>query len=406
MRAFLNRVINAGVDGQSPQDTKHIRLTNQVSLVVMGLAFLAFADPRVLGNRALEAISLGAILVYAAVPFFASRGWHLLARLWLCLGSVVWIGADGLLMGADTEQHLFLIAVGTAGWFLTPRRERWIAAVVAVLCGAIMLGIDLFAPARALLRAGALPFNTADKLSLYVVLQALAYYSVMQTERAEDELTAEQGRSEALLLNVLPRRIAEQLKRKEGSIAERFDSTTVMFADLVNFTQLSERTPATELVQMLDQIFSGFDALADKYGLEKIKTIGDAYMVVGGVPEARVDHAEAVAAMSLDMVQMLKELIGPEFEKLNLRIGIHSGPVVAGVIGKRKFVFDLWGDTVNTASRMESHGQPGRVHVSQATYELLAGQFTFEPRGLTAIKGKGEMNTYFLVSPSPEVRGS
>ena len=242
----------------------------------------------------------------------------------------------------------------------------------------------------------ALPFNTADKLTLYVVLQALAYYSVTQTERAEDELAIEQGKSEALLLNVLPRRIAERLKQQSGSIAERFEGATVLFADLVNFTQLSERMTATELVQMLDQIFSRFDALADHHGLEKIKTIGDAYMVVGGVPEARADHASAVAKMSLDMLRVLRELDGPHFASLNLRIGIHSGPVVAGVIGKRKFSFDLWGDTVNTASRMESHGQADRVHVSEATFKLLEDQFSFEARGPTPIKGKGSLNTWFL----------
>ena len=396
MRRLLSRLVNAGVAGQSLQDTKHIRLTNQVSLVAAGLALFAFTDPRIVSHRVLESISVAAVLIYLLVPWFSARGWHFLARLWLCLGSIAWITADGLLMGANTEQHLFLIAVATAAWFIAPRRDRWLAATVSVFCGVGMLGIDLLTPVRVVLRDGAIPFDSFDKATLYVVLQAMAYYSVTQTDRAEDELATEQKRSEALLLNVLPRRIADQLKEKEGSIAERFESATVLFADLVNFTQLSERTNATQLVQMLDQIFSRFDALADQHGLEKIKTIGDAYMVVGGVPNARPDHAAAVAKMSLDMLRALKELQGPEFESLSLRIGIHSGPVVAGVIGKRKFAFDLWGDTVNTASRMESHGQPGRVHVSQATHDLLGEQFAFEARGLTAIKGKGELNTFFL----------
>ncbi len=396
MRKLLGRLISAGVAGQSLQDTKHIRLTNQVSLVAAGLAVFAFTDPRIFGDRVLELISVAALVVYCLVPWFSSRGWHFLARLWLCVGSIAWITADGVLMGANTEQHLFLIAVATAAWFIAPRRDRWLAALIAVFCGGGMLAIDLLTPVRAVLRGGAIPFDTVDKATLYVVLQAMAFYSVTQTDRAEDELAAEQARSEALLLNVLPRRIAEQLKKEEGSIAERFDSATVLFADLVNFTQLSERTNATQLVQMLDQIFSRFDALADEHGLEKIKTIGDAYMVVGGVPNARADHATAVAKMSIDMLRVLKELQGPEFESLSLRIGIHSGPVVAGVIGKRKFAFDLWGDTVNTASRMESHGQPGRIHVSQATHDLLSEQFAFEARGLTAIKGKGELSTFFL----------
>jgi class 3 adenylate cyclase/Tfp pilus assembly protein PilF len=211
--------------------------------------------------------------------------------------------------------------------------------------------------------------------------------------------------SERLLLNVLPKPIATRLKQGEKTIADSFDDVTVLFADIVGFTQLSARTSPQELVEMLDAIFSDFDALAEKYELEKIKTIGDCYMVVGGIPTPRPDHALAVSKMALEMRDSVRRLSDATNAQLAIRIGIHMGAVVAGVIGKKKFAYDLWGDTVNTASRMESHGEPGRVHISDVVYSLLTQKFaselerfhlTFEQRPQMQIKGKGLMNTWFL----------
>jgi len=210
------------------------------------------------------------------------------------------------------------------------------------------------------------------------------------------QIQAEQARSDRLLLNILPGPIAERLKQGQHRIAQYFDDVTVLFADLVGFTQLADHMPPATLVGLLDEIFSIFDDLAERYGLEKIKTIGDAYMVVGGLPMPRQDHAEAVADMALDMRQAIARLHGECGDLLTIRIGIHSGPVVAGVIGTSKFAYDLWGDTVNIASRMESHGQPGRIHVSAATQQRLAKRYRFEERGVLHVKGKGEMETYFL----------
>jgi class 3 adenylate cyclase len=171
----------------------------------------------------------------------------------------------------------------------------------------------------------------------------------------------------------------------------------VLFADIVDFTALCEQTAAADVVRLLDRVFTTFDRLAEKHSLEKIKTIGDAYMVAAGVPEPRADHLEAVASMALDMRDAMRELAIPPFESLGVRIGIHTGPVIAGVIGERKFAYDLWGDTVNIASRMESHGQRGRIHVSAAVHHRLKDRFRFEPRGKITIKGKAEMDTFFLV---------
>jgi adenylate cyclase len=206
--------------------------------------------------------------------------------------------------------------------------------------------------------------------------------------------------NERLLLNVLPASIANKLKQQVGIIAERFDDASVLFADIVGFTPLSARLSPTELIESLNRVFSGFDELADHHKLEKIKTIGDGYMVAGGLIEQNADHLAAMATMALAMHENVRKL-NSEFGGLSLRIGLQVGSVIAGVIGIRKFIYDVWGDTVNTASRLESHGAPGRTHVSEMVFERLQGRFAFEARGTTELKGRGPMNTYFLGAPTP-----
>ena len=211
------------------------------------------------------------------------------------------------------------------------------------------------------------------------------------------QLQEEQEKSERLLLNILPEAIANELKEGKSNLAQKFEAVTILFADIVSFTQLSAIMKATELVDLLNEIFSAFDHLTEKYGLEKIKTIGAAYMVAGGIPHARPDHAEAIAAMALDMQQEMARFNKRHNIELSIRIGINSGAVVAGVIGKKKFIYDLWGDAVNTASRMESHGISGYIQVTETTYQLLRSQYLFQERGSIQVKGKGEMKTYLLL---------
>jgi urea transport system substrate-binding protein len=213
----------------------------------------------------------------------------------------------------------------------------------------------------------------------------------------EEALRYQQECTEELLLNILPLPIAQRLKRAESTIADSFADVTVLFADLVNFTEFSAQIPPTKLVELLNKIFSRFDLLAEKHGLEKIKTIGDAYMVVGGLPTPRPDHADAIADMALEMQREITRFKRLDGEPFCLRIGINTGPVVAGVIGAKKFTYDLWGDTVNVASRMESHGAAGRIQVTAATYEYLKEKYLFEQRGATPVKGKGEIITYWLI---------
>jgi len=216
----------------------------------------------------------------------------------------------------------------------------------------------------------------------------------VRTRRA---LQREEERSQRLLLNVLPAPIAARLKQREDVIADGFPEVTVLFADLVDFTRRSQRSSPQQVVQVLDELFTAFDQLTKRHGLEKIKTIGDAYMVAGGLPEPRPDHAQAVADMALAMREEVAGRTDPSGQPLQVRIGIDTGPVVAGVIGTDKFSYDLWGDTVNTASRMESLGVPGCIQVTARTYQRLQNSYQFQRRGLVAVKGKGEMVSYFLV---------
>lgn len=210
------------------------------------------------------------------------------------------------------------------------------------------------------------------------------------------QLQAEREKSEILLRNILPEAIAERLKQGQNTLVDSFPDVTVLFADLVGFIKLSTRLTPTELVQSLNEIFTAFDQLTEKHGLEKIKTIGDAYMAVGGLPNERPDHAEAVAAMALDMQEEIKRFNAAHHSDLSIRIGMHTGPVIAGIIGRNKFTYDLWGDTVNVASRMESQGQPGNIQLTIVTYDRLRDRFDMARRGVIDVKGKGEMTTYIL----------
>ena len=217
-----------------------------------------------------------------------------------------------------------------------------------------------------------------------------------ELDQAYSLLNTERDRAERLLLNVLPEAVANRLKLGQATIADSFAEVTVLFADIVDFTSLSARISAEQLVQMLNQVFSAFDQLAEKHGLEKIKTIGDAYMIVSGLNDPNPNHIEAVAEMALDMQSELLKMSEATGIDLKVRIGMDTGPVVAGVIGTKKFIYDLWGDTVNTASRMESQGLAGRIQVTQRLYERLLGKYQFEERGMIQVKGKGEMTAYLL----------
>jgi adenylate cyclase len=219
------------------------------------------------------------------------------------------------------------------------------------------------------------------------------------------ELQAEKSKSDALLLNILPASVVERMRQGEVGIADRFPEATILFSDLVGFTSLASRYSPGQIIEILNNLFSSFDALAKQLNLEKIKTIGDAYMIAGGLPEQQPDHALAVADMALGMIEAVRQIGAQIGENLEARIGIHSGEVVAGIIGQHRFIYDVWGDTVNTASRLESSGLPNRIQISEATHQLVSDKFHCELRGPVEVKGKGAMLTYFLGARRGQANG-
>ncbi len=280
--------------------------------------------------------------------------------------------------------------------FADPRHaQRWLTLYLGLLALSGFLQPVIASannlPANVVIAFFVLNLGTVSAAAFVLIL-----YFVRGKNEALDLLALERAKSEKLLLNVLPEQIAAVLKEKEGTIADYYDSASVLFADIVGFTPLSTELSPREMVELLNAIFSHFDALVRKYGLEKIRTIGDNYMVAAGVPAPRADHAQALAAMALEMMAYVEQ--NPDCVKRGIlfRLGINSGPLIAGVLGTHKFHYDIWGDTVNTASRMESTGLPGKIQVTRATYALIKDEFRCTPRGTVAVKGKGEMETWFL----------
>ena len=275
-----------------------------------------------------------------------------------------------------------------------PKAARFcFAAYVGVLGLGIFLSYNITHPINVLDPRGISALMGLNIIGVSAFAFAILHYFVRERDLVLGLVRSERERSEALLLNILPKDIVSILKRESRTIADHFDGASILFADVVDFTPMSEKMSPTELVDLLNEIFSYFDNLVEKYDVEKIKTIGDCYMVASGVPRPRADHAHVLARLALDMREFVNQRTFGE-HKISLRIGINSGPVVAGVIGRKKFIYDLWGDAVNTASRMESHGSEGTIQITRATYELIKGDFVCEPRGTVYVKGKGEMEAW------------
>jgi class 3 adenylate cyclase len=265
----------------------------------------------------------------------------------------------------------------------------WFMAFAALVAGSAALDPALSSSAPDIPKAVIVTFFALNLIAVSATVFILLEYFVRARE-------ADRARSERLLLNVLPAPTAARLKRSPGVIADGYKNATVLFADIVDFTPFAERTEPEALVRVLDRIFTEWDEVAARYGLEKIKTIGDAYMAAAGVPEPRADHIEAAARMALEMGSAAGLRSDDGRGPLQVRIGIDTGQVVAGVIGRSKFIYDLWGDTVNTASRMESSGEPGAIHVTDRVRTALEPRFRFQRRSGTEVKGKGLMATYLL----------
>ena len=400
--SFFRTLANIGVkQTMSPPEKKRVVLSNQLFLIAAGVTLSFLPLGLALGTSAIGTVtSLIDTLLLAGCFFLNYRGQYKMARVMgLVVGNSLtffWV----LALGNQMYPELFYFTLAAAPLlFIGPDQKKSLYVLSLLSVVLFFVSHELKAKiAPMILIPGdiALLAGYSTGVLSFITLLSILYYFHRGTERVESELDSERKKSDRLLLNILPEPIADRLKAGERLIADRFDRATVLFADIVNFTPMSGSMPADEVVSILSRIFSAFDMLCEKNGMEKIKTIGDSYMAAAGLPEPDENHMQSAARMALDMQQMILEMARREGMDLIIRIGIQSGPVVAGVIGEKKFIYDLWGDTVNLASRMESHGIPGQIQVSQHIYETLHSTFTFETRGLIEVKGKGPMQTYFL----------
>ncbi|NJD27996.1 MAG: adenylate/guanylate cyclase domain-containing protein [Chloroflexi bacterium] len=394
------RIASIGIDPADPPDLrfrKNLLVAAILSIVILATAWVVIYA--LLGLTAAAAIpggyclvSLGQIAVFAR-----SRRFEPFLRTQLALMIGLPMALQLVVGGFENSSAVVIwsfVGALAAIFFAERTPHRWFAAFVVGLLVVTALAPVVAPGATPIPQPIRLAFFALNVLAVALLAWGVTMYVVRARARAMAALDAEHARSEALLLNVLPAPIAERLKAGESVIADAYDEATILFADVAGFTPFAARTPPREVIGLLNDLFSAFDDLADRHGLEKIKTIGDAYMVVGGLPEPRPDHAEAVGAMALEMLDAGRGLAQ---HGLALRLGMDLGPVTAGGIGRRKFAFDLWGDAVNMASRMEAQGVPGRIQVTPAVQARLRSRFEFEPRGPLEVKGRGVIEPYFLV---------
>jgi class 3 adenylate cyclase len=404
MLQFLwNQIAYTGVNFAPNQlEHKHIILVNGLSIFTMFFTLvnmsllLAFHSP----NFVFIISFIYVILLFFTI-ILNSKGKLLAARVYLFFLSFVYIGTVALLQGNQANSYMFFLSEALVVFFIFPNRERkWMYSLVVLsFVGYAVFNMvhEYLEPILRVPDEFAKSRKVATDISIAILQISFSFYIYSTFRKAEFSALIEHDKSEKLLQNILPMSIIKKLRENPDTIAERFEDCTVLFSDIVGFTQMSRKMSASSVVSLLNEVFSAFDDLADKYQLEKIKTIGDAYMVVGGLPEADEDHAEKIATFALDMREIIREYRKKHDIPLELRIGINSGDAVAGVIGKKKFIYDLWGDSVNTASRMESHGIPGEIQVSESTYKKLKDKFKFTDRGTVDVKGIGLVKSYLLI---------
>jgi adenylate cyclase len=412
IRATADRVTaRLALVGADPHDDDDLRarkaLLVLISVLILpvaalwGTLYLAFGSPVGVVPLVYFCVLLGAIAVFSRTRDFP---WLLRVGQFdiLLAPTLSMIPLGGFVDSGGVGLWGILAPLGALVFSDVRSAARWYVAYVAVFLGSGIAGEvmgPIWAPLPVWFTSTMLALNIA--VGGTIVFTLLAVFA-SQRRDALAALRLEQAKAENLLLNILPRSIADRLKAQTQPIADQFDSASILFADVVDFTPWSERLLPAEVVGYLDRLFTHFDELAERHGLEKIKTIGDCYMVAAGVPTPRPDHARALALMALDMLEAMHSTDGVGHLGLELRVGINSGPVVAGVIGRKRFLYDLWGDAVNTASRMESHGTAGRIQITRATYDLLADEFECEPRGTISVKGKGEIEVWYLIGPMGE----
>jgi adenylate cyclase len=398
--ALRDRALSIGADPRDSADERfRKRLLVGVALIILPVGFLWGCLYWVIGERAVAVTPWVYVTgsTISLVVFARTRSFAFLRTAELLLILVMPTLGTVMLGGLDESSSVILWSLlaplGAVAFDRPGRAWPWFAAFVVAMVLALALS-EVVRP-----RGADLPdafVRTFDILNI-VVVSLVAMLLLVTFARGRETARA---RVETLLVNVLPAEVAQRLQSDPASIADHFDDASILFADVVDFTPLSSRLDAREVVDLLDRLFTSFDGLVDRHDVEKIKTIGDCYMVAAGVPKQRPDHAHALAGLALEMGECARNCLPEGTEHgLRLRIGISSGPVVAGVIGRRRFLYDLWGDTVNMASRMESHGTPDAIQITRSTWELLRDDFVVEPLGLVDVKGKGAVETWRLVGP-------
>jgi class 3 adenylate cyclase len=344
-------------------------------------------------------INVAAATVFAMIPWLNKFG-ELVAPLTFMAAAYASIVATCVAMGTDSGAEFFFLVGACLVLLLLGIEHIFLASAMAAFSAGLIIALEFLVPRNTGLQpawAQSMGF-VITTISAVVMVVVTVWFALRDTARAEAVMEAQYQRSEALLANMLPASIAERLKEPDRSvIADKYDEASVLFADIVGFTERASSTPPADLVRFLDRLFSSFDELVDKHGLEKIKVSGDSYMVVSGVPRARSDHAMALADFAIDMADVAGKLKDPYGHAVPLRMGMACGPVVAGVVGSRRFFYDVWGDAVNVASRMESTDSVGRIQVPEAMYERLKHEFVLQERGQIDIKGKGCMRTWYLI---------
>lgn len=401
----LSRILKIGVLLEDAQD---IRL--QKSLLAAGsVMFIAAGALWGIAYILLGELRAGFIpLIYAIVSFlsvlhFSLTGQYHIFRtsqlvLILVLPFLLMLALGGFINSSAVILWSFISPLGALLFAEFRQSPRWLLAYLALL---IVSGIlqPYLRLANNLPQGLIILFFILNIGVVSSIAFVLLHYFVGQKEQAYGLLRVEQERSEGLLLNILPQEIAARLKGGEQTIADHHPSVSILFADLVGFTPLTDVLSPGEMLDLLNEIYSHFDTLIEKFGVEKIRTIGDSYMIASGLPHSRTDHAQVLAFLALEMNVYIAGLPPVAGRRLSFRMGINSGPVIAGVIGRKKFTYDVWGDTVNTASRMESQGVAGKIQITRATYEILKDDFICQTEGSLDVKGKGHMETWFLLGP-------
>jgi adenylate cyclase len=344
-------------------------------------------------------LNLVAAVVFLLIPLLYRFG-ELVAPVTFMLVAYAYITAVCAHLGTGSGMQFYYLVAATVMMLVFGIEHIVLSATLAATGAATVIALEFLVPND----TGAQPAWSftfgfvVSTIAAWVLVMATVYSALRETARAEMAVEAEYQRSESLLTNILPASIATRLKDPARSIiADKYDDASILFADIAGYTKRAADTTPAELVRFLDTLYTDLDALVDRHGLEKIKTSGDSYMVVSGVPQPRPDHVEALACLALDMAEAVADLKDPQGRAVPLRIGLAAGPVVAGVVGSRKFFYDVWGDAVNVASRMESTDVEGRIQVPQSVYERLKDDYVLEERGDVEIKGKGLMHTWYLV---------